>query len=305
MVNSGLIFDIKRYAIHDGPGIRTTVFLKGCPLKCWWCHNPEGILREPVLMFYKNKCMKCQDQVCAYVCPTGAITFENKNSIPYINRQACNNCEICSRVCPTEALKIVGRKITIEELIKEIEKDILLYDNSGGGVTFSGGEPLLQYQFLIEALKGCKRRGIHTVLDTSGYAPEKVLPLVADYVDMFLYDLKLADDKDHILYTGVSNSLIINNLRILENAGRGKDIILRFPVITGITGIEKNIDGLVDFVSSLKSIREIDLLPFHEVSEKYNRLGIKYKMPTREAPSQKKLQYIKKRFEQIGLYVKI
>lgn len=249
--------------------------------------------------------MKCQDQVCAYVCPTGTITFENKNSIPHINRQACDNCGICSSVCPTEALKIAGRKITINELIKEIEKDILFYDNSGGGVTFSGGEPLLQYQFLIEVLKGCKSRGIHTVLDTSGYALGNVFSLVSNYVDMFLYDLKLTDDKEHILYTGVSNILIINNLRILENAGRGKDIILRFPVVTGITDTEKNIDSLVDLVSSLKSIREIDLLPFHDISEKYNRFGIKYKMPTREAPSQKKLQYIKKRFEQIGLYVKI
>ena len=303
MVNNGLIFDIKRYAIHDGPGIRTTVFLKGCPLKCWWCHNPEGIYRESVLMFFEYKCMKCH--TCARVCPIGAITFESENSTPHINRQICNNCGICSSVCPTEALRLVGREITIKELMKEIEKDILFYDNSGGGVTFSGGEPLFQHQFLIEALKECKKRGIHTVLDTSGYAPENVFSSVLDYVDVFLYDLKLADNEEHIIYTGVSNVLIINNLRMLVDTGRGKDVILRFPIIPGITDTEKNIDDLVEFVSSLKSIREIDLLPFHDVSEKYNRLGIEYKMPAQEAPPQEKLQYIKRRFEEIGLYVKI
>jgi pyruvate formate lyase activating enzyme len=303
MVNNGLIFDIKRYAVHDGPGIRTTVFLKGCPLKCWWCHNPEGIFRESVLMFFEYKCMKCQ--TCARVCLIGAITFENENSTPHINRQICNNCGICSSVCPTESLRLVGREITIKELMKEIEKDILFYDNSGGGVTFSGGEPLFQHQFLIEALKECKKRDIHTVLDTSGYALENVFSSVLDYVDVFLYDLKLADNEEHIIYTGVSNVLIINNLRMLVDTGRGKDVILRFPIIPGITDTEKNIDGLVEFVSSLKSIREIDLLPFHDVSEKYNRLGIEYKMPAQEAPSQEKLQYIKRRFEEIGFYVKI
>jgi len=303
MVNNGLIFDIKRYAVHDGPGIRTTVFLKGCPLKCWWCHNPEGIPHKPVLMFFEYTCMKCQ--TCARVCPNGAITFENENSTLHINRQICNNCGICSSVCPTKSLRLVGRDITIKELMKEIEKDILFYDNSGGGVTFSGGEPLFQHQFLIEALKECKKRDIHTVLDTSGYAPENVFSSVLDYVDVFLYDLKLADNEEHIMYTGVSNVLIINNLRLLVDTGRGKDVILRFPIIPGITDTEKNIDGIVEFISSLKSIREIDLLPFHDVSEKYNRLGIEYKMPAQGAPSQEKLQYIKRRFEEIGLYVKI
>lgn len=303
MVNKGLIFDIKRYAVHDGTGIRTTVFLKGCPLECWWCHNPEGIFRKPVLMFFEYKCIKCG--TCARVCPIDAITFENKNSTPNVNRQICNNCGICFSVCPTESLKLVGRKITIKNLMKEIEKDILFYDNSGGGVTFSGGEPLFQHQFLIEALKECKKKDIHTVLDTSGYAPENVFLSVIDYVDVFLYDLKLINNEEHIIYTGVSNAPIINNLRMLVDTGRGKDVILRFPIISGITDTEKNIDGLMEFISSLKSISKIDLLPFHDVSKKYNRLGIEYKMSTQETPSQRKLQYIKRRFEEIGLYVKI
>jgi len=301
MGNNGLIFDIKRYAIHDGPGIRTTVFLKGCPLKCWWCHNPEGISSRPVLMFFEYQCMSCK--TCARVCPIGAITFEN--STHHINRQICNNCGICSSACPTGALKLIGREITIEELMEEVEKDILLYDNSGGGVTFSGGEPLFQHQFLIEALKECKKRGIRTVLDTSGYAPKDVFLSVMDYVDVLLYDLKLAKNEEHIIYTGVSNVLIKNNLHMLSDRGRGKDVILRFPIIPGITDTEENIDGLVEFVSLLKGIHKIDLLPFHDVSEKYNRLDIEYKMPPREAPSQEKLKHIKERFEDIGIYVKV
>jgi pyruvate formate lyase activating enzyme len=301
MDNNGFIFDIKRYAIHDGPGIRTTVFLKGCPLRCWWCHNPEGISPAYELMYFEFKCMHCR--TCLNVCETGAITFENNNL--FIDRSLCTSCGLCTETCPTGALTLVGKKITLEELIREIEKDVLFYDNSGGGVTFSGGEPLLQHQFLIEALKECKKRGLHTVLDTSGYAPRDIFSLVLDYVDVFLYDLKLADDEEHKRYTGVSNSLIKDNLQTLVNIGRGKDVILRLPVIPAITDTERNISLLIEFVSSLKGISEIDLLPFHDVSEKYNRLGKEYKMHIHKAPLREDLEYIKERFERIGLYVKV
>ncbi|MDI3480600.1 MAG: pyruvate formate lyase activating enzyme [Tepidanaerobacteraceae bacterium] len=300
MVN-GLIFDIKRYAVHDGPGIRTTVFFKGCPLKCWWCHNPEGISQQKSLMYFEYKCMQCR--ICVGVCPNGAISFEN--GVHYIDRSRCNNCGICSEACPTEALRHAGKMITVEELMREIEKDVLLYDNSGGGVTFSGGEPLMQHTFLKEALMECRKRDIHTALDTSGYAPERIFSSVVDYVDVFLYDLKLADEEEHMKYTGVSNNLIKENLRLLSDMGRGRDIILRFPVIPGITDTQKNVEGLAEFVSTLKGINEIDLLPFHDISEKYNRLGIEYKMLVRQAPPQEKLMHIKQTFEKIGLYVKI
>lgn len=301
MDSNGFIFDIKRYAIHDGPGIRTTVFLKGCPLRCWWCHNPEGISPGYELMYFEFKCMHCK--TCLNVCETGAITFENNNL--FIDRSLCTSCGVCTETCPTGALTLVGKKITLEELVREIEKDVLFYDNSGGGVTFSGGEPLLQHQFLIEALKECKKRGLHTVLDTSGYAPRDIFSLVLDYVDVFLYDLKLADDEEHKRYTGVSNSLIKDNLQTLVNIGRGKDVILRLPVIPAITDTERNISLLIEFVSSLKGIREIDLLPFHDVNEKYNRLGKEYKMHIHKAPLREDLEYIKERFERIGLYVKV
>lgn len=301
MESIGTIFDIKRFAVHDGPGIRTTVFFKGCPLKCWWCHNPEGTSIKPDLMFFEFKCMGCK--TCANVCPLNAITFENNTQI--IDRTICDYCGKCSNICPTEALKLVGREITADELIHEVEKDILLYDNSGGGVTFSGGDPLFQHQFLKEVLKECKRRDLHTVLDTSGYATEEAFNSVVDYVDLFLYDLKLFDDEEHRKYTGVSNRPIKDNLQRLVSIGRGKDVILRFPIIPGITDTQKNIRDLVEFVSSLKGINEIDLLPFHDVSEKFNRLDLEYKMPVQKAPSKEKLNFIKDSFEKIGLYVKI
>jgi pyruvate formate lyase activating enzyme len=301
MVNSGLIFDIKRFAVHDGPGIRTTVFLKGCPLRCWWCHNPEGISCASEVMFFTYKCIECR--TCAGICPTGAVTFEN--GIHHIDRQKCTACGICSEACPTGALKLVGRMITVEELMQELEKDILLYDNSGGGVTFSGGEPLSQHRFLKEALKECKKRFLHTVLDTSGYAPAEVFSSVLDYVDVFLFDLKLAGDEEHRKYIGVSNVQIKENLQMLADTGRGGDVILRFPVIPGITDTERNIEGLLEFVASLKDIRRIDLLPFHDVSEKYCRLGREYKMPACSAPDAERLNHIKDCFERIGIGVKI
>ncbi|HOJ82171.1 MAG TPA: glycyl-radical enzyme activating protein [Acetomicrobium flavidum] len=296
----GLIFDVQRYSIHDGPGIRTTVFFKGCPLKCWWCHNPEGIDSGKELMYFEYKCMHCG--TCAEVCPMGAIEFDES---PRVSRHLCIACGNCSAACPSDALRLVGREYTVGELMKEIERDVLYFDNSSGGVTFSGGEPLYQHEFLLEVLKECKKMGIHRTLDTSGFAPQEVLALVMDYVDLFLYDLKLIDEKEHIKYTGVSNAQIKENLRFLVNYGRAKDIILRFPVIPGINDTPDNVDDMVEFISSLKGIREVDLLPYHDVSEKYNRLDKDYKMTVHKSPSRERLMEIKRKFEDIGLYVKL
>ncbi len=297
----GTIFDIKRFAIHDGPGIRTTIFFKGCPLKCWWCHNPEGMSSEQNLMFFDFKCIKCK--TCVNVCPLNAITFEN--NIHNINRKICDVCGDCAKYCPTEALKIIGQEITTEELIKEIEKDILYFDNSNGGVTFSGGEPFLQHEFLKATLKECKKRDIHTAVDTSGYVKEEIFNSTIEYIDLFLYDIKLADDKEHVKYTGVPNNLIKKNLQTLVEMGRSEDVLLRFPIIPGITDTQENVDKLVEFVSTLKGINEITLLPFHDVSEKFKRLDIEYKMPTKKAPAKENLKIIKEKFESIGLSVKI
>ena len=301
-MTKGVIFDIKRYAIHDGPGIRTTVFMKGCPLKCCWCHNPEGISPKPELMYFEFKCIHCH--TCVKVCPKNAITFD-ENEVQHIDREKCTGCGICSNACPTSALRLVGRVITVEELLEEIGKDVQLYDNSNGGVTFSGGEPLFQPQFLKEALKACKERYTHTALDTSGYAPREILKSIMPYVDLFLYDLKLADEKEHEKYTGVSNKLIKENLKFLVENGRAKNTILRFPVIPGITDTEWNVKGWVKFLSNLRGLQEIDLLPFHDVSEKFHRLDKEYRISIHHAPSEETLKWIKEEFESIGLKVKI
>lgn len=296
----GLIFDVQRYSIHDGPGIRTTVFFKGCPLRCWWCHNPEGIDSGKELMYFEYKCLHCG--TCANVCPMGAIEFDGS---PMVSRHLCIACGNCSTACPSDALRLVGREYTVDELMKEIERDVLYFDNSDGGVTFSGGEPLYQHEFLLEVLKECKKRDIHRTLDTSGFAPQEVLALVADHVDLFLYDLKLIDEREHIKYTGVSNAQIKENLRFLVNYGRAKDIILRFPVIPGINDTPDNVDDMVEFISTLKGLRELDLLPYHDVSEKYSRLDRDYKMTVHKSPLRERLMEIKKKFEGIGLYVKL
>ncbi len=297
----GLIFDILRFAIHDGPGIRTTVFMKGCPLRCWWCHNPEGISSKKELMFIEFKCIKCQ--TCAQVCTERAIYFKSDNSFPLINRKMCTGCGRCADACPTNAIRLVGRTISVDELIRELEKDALLYDKSGGGVTFSGGEPLMQASFLKEALKQCKEKGFHTALDTSGFVHPHVFENIIEYVDYFLYDVKLANEEEHKKYTGVSNKNIKENLKLLDE--KGKNVLLRFPVIPGITDTDRNITGILEFLSSLRWIREIELLPFHDVREKYKRLSKKYKMTNHKAPSQEAMKRIKEAFEKIGFSVKV
>ncbi|ACS89694.1 glycyl-radical enzyme activating protein [Thermococcus sibiricus] len=297
---SGIIFDIKRYAIHDGPGIRTTIFMKGCPLSCWWCHNPEGVSPKPELMYFEFKCIHCH--TCVKVCPENAISFD-ENETQQIDREKCTGCGVCASACPTSALRLVGRVITVEELLTEIEKDIKLYDDSGGGVTFSGGEPLSQPKFLVESLKELKKRYIHTTVDTSGYAPKEVLKQILPHTDLFLYDIKLYDSGEHEKYTGVPNDIIIENLKFLT--GQGKEVILRFPIIPGITDTDKNVKGWTNFISEIKGINEIDLLPFHDVSEKFRRIGREYKMTIHHRPPDEILKWIKEEFESIGLRVKI
>lgn len=290
----GVVFDIQRYAIHDGPGIRTTVFLKGCPLRCWWCHNPEGISPAPDLMAFEDRCIRCR--TCVRVCPAGAIAFEG--GVRRIRREACVKCGACAEACPAGALTVVGREVGTAELLGVLERDLLLYDASGGGVTFSGGEPLLQHGFLEEVLRECRARGIRTALDTSGYAPPETLARLSPWVNLFLYDLKLVGDEEHRKYTGVSNRLIKDNLRMLVEMGRAGDIMVRFPVIPGITDTEENVEGLADLLASLGGVREVTLLPYHDVAEKYERLGQPYRMPPRERPSDERIEFIKARIKQ-------
>ncbi len=294
----GIIFDIKRFAIHDGPGIRTTVFFKGCPLKCIWCHNPEGISPSKEMMYFEYKCIKCK--TCEKMCPSKAIYFEGENH--RIRREVCDICGICDENCPSGALKIVGIEITVQELIKEIEKDVLLYDSSGGGVTFSGGEPLMQHEFLKEVLKRCKEKRIHTAVDTSGFTKRKVLESIISYVDLFLYDFKIFDDEKHIKFTGVSNKIIKENLKFLIE--KNKDVIVRIPLIPEINDDEE-VYKILDFLSPFKKLKEVHILPYHDVREKYKRLGKNYLMEEKRIVPDKKIKEIRQIFERAKFFAKI
>jgi pyruvate formate lyase activating enzyme len=259
----GLIFDIKRYAIHDGPGIRTTVFLKGCPMQCLWCHNPESQGAEP----------------------------------EYISRTKKLNGRVI------QEKERVGKIMSTGEVMNEINKDKVFYEESGGGVTFSGGEPLAQPAFLIDILKTCKKEGIHTTLDTSGHANEGIINQVIDITDLFLYDLKLMKDFDHQKYTGVSNSLSLKNLDSLID--QGKEVIIRFPVVPGITDQNDNIALIAEHMVS-RGLNRIDLLPYHYMAKKkYKQLDRAYELDHLEKVNDVCLKNIKEYFETNGLQVNL
>lgn len=257
----GQVFNIQKYALHDGPGIRTTVFFKGCPLKCLWCHNPESIKTEQELSFNSDKCIKC----------SSCSEFTN------------------AEACPTLALEQVGCLMTVQALFDEIQKDIVFYEQSSGGVTFSGGEPLLQSDFLLEILKMCKKHNIHTAIDTTGFSAwEKIAPLL-DYVDLFLFDIKHMSSEIHQQFTGVPNELILENFKkiILTN-----DVYVRVPLIKGFNDSLENITELCRFVKSKHTI-QINFLPYHGYAEnKYSNLLQDREFSKFEKPDEEHIQKI-------------
>lgn len=297
---TGLISNIQKFSIHDGPGIRTTVFFKGCPLRCWWCHNPENQVAGQEVMFWSGRCIACG--ACLAACAQGAISMEGE--IAVTDRTLCTVCGACVEACYAQAREIVGREMTVAEVIAEIEKDIPFYDESGGGVTFSGGEPLLQSDFLLALLRACKEKEIHTALDTCGFAPWETLDSIREYVDLFLYDLKLMDDAKHREFTGVSNELILRNLRMLSE--RGHDIFLRVPIVPGINDDDEHIRQIGAFAADLPHLNRVDILPYHHIAlEKYKRLNKVYSLPEARPPSDKRITEIAQILEGFGLRVKI
>lgn len=260
----GGIFDIKNFAIHDGPGIRQTIFMKGCPLGCWWCHNPES---------------------------------RSKEIISYTKQE-----KIDGKIVEKE--ETVGRHYTVEQLMKEIDKDIVFFEESGGGVTFSGGEPLLQFDFLLEMLKACKNRDIHTCVDTTGFTDREKLKAIAPYTNLFLFDLKHMDEKKHILYTGAGNRKILGNLKLLDELG--KEIQIRYPLIPGMNDDESNLLRMLDFLNGLKHKYPVSLLPYHKIgSHKYKRFGLEYKMSATKEPDKKQIETVKKMIENAGFEVTV
>lgn len=282
---TGVVFNIMRFAVNDGPGIRTTVFLKGCPLHCLWCHNPESVSYQPELLVRADRCIRCG--ACLEVCQNAAIRREGDSFVTV--RESCRRCGRCVEACWADARAIVGRTMTTEEVLEEVCRDAVFYDTSGGGVTFSGGEPLLQPDFLLSLLAGCKARSIHTAVDTSGYAPAAILEAVTETTDLFLYDLKLLDEDRHLRFTGVSNRLILENLRRLVEWG--KEVIVRVPLIPGINDDEENIRRIGEFVASLGEIARIDVLPYHETGiAKYERLGEAFRLRNAKKPAPERVE---------------
>lgn len=301
MRDTGTIFDLKRYAIHDGPGIRTTVFLKGCLLNCPWCHNPEGKNEKPEFMWWAEKCIGCRD--CQDACTKEAISF-SKDSL-LLDRAKCDLCSACTDSCPSEALKLIGEEITVAQVLKVVEKDRAFYDQSGGGVTLSGGEPLLQPDFAYSLLKACKGRGIHTAVDTCGHVDSKVLMGISEHVDLFLYDLKLIDEEKHQKFTGVSNKLILENLKRLSDGGR--KTIVRFPLIPGVNDEENDIREVGAYVSSLRGVKEINILPYHKGGvEKSRRVtGSADQLYDNSPPSAEALNRVEKKLKSFGLKIRV
>lgn len=293
---SGLVFDIRRYSIHDGPGIRTTVFLKGCPLNCLWCHNPEGIGKLPLLDFRSDRCLGCRQ--CEQACPHGARSLDNSNG-------SCGRgalCGECARACPSGALELVGEEMTVADVIEELMKDEIIYDRSGGGVTFSGGEPLMQGDFLLECLKECGHSGFHRAVDTCGYADKRLIEDIAGETELFLFDLKHMVPETHMQFTGVSNGLILDNLRGLVEMGARVQV--RIPVIPGYNTDDENMDRTGAFLATLPGIESVRLLPYHGAAgRKYSRMGAAYLLSDLRPPSEQSLAEIAGRLERHDLDV--
>lgn len=259
MIEKAIIFDIQRASLHDGPGIRTTVFLKGCPLECQWCHNPEALRAEPQLFYYFDKCTQCRS--CEAVCPHQVHQFiDGKHHLNYV---ACKLCGKCVDACNYDALTIMGREMSVAQVLAEVVKDLDFYKSSGGGITLSGGEPLFQYGFAKALLKHCKDLGIHTCVETSGFISPFKFKQLLPFIDVLLFDYKITDSHEHESYTGVPNQVILGNLHAAYRFG--VDIYLRCPIIPGVNVIPEHFKEIARLSQAYPKLKAIEILPYHDM----------------------------------------
>jgi pyruvate formate lyase activating enzyme len=300
MSEIGRIFAIKKYAIHDGPAIRTTVFFKGCPLRCAWCHNPEGMSDKIQILWIKSRCAGCG--ICLDECKAGALSLKNHDIIR--DTLICTGCGHCVEACPCLAHEATGWEVGVDGVMEEIKKDIPFFDQSGGGVTFSGGEPLFQPLFLMALLKRCKNIGIHRTIDTCAHAKTELLDPIAAMTDLFLIDIKHMDSDTHKKLTGVPNGLILENIRVL--AGMKKSIRFRIPLIEGVNTAPENIEKTGRFIAGISPQSRVDLLPYHEMAaSKYNKLGRALPSQVFEKPDPNTLDRCQRRLAGFGLNVAV
>ncbi|TCK88029.1 cobalamin-independent glycerol dehydratase small subunit [Natranaerovirga hydrolytica] len=290
---TGIVFDTQRFSVHDGPGIRTIVFLKGCPLSCLWCCNPESQKMNPILIFQSSKCIGCGR--CIGICEQGILKGQKEG---FIESEKCIGCGKCIKVCPVDALMLKGQRRTVEDVINELKKDEIHYRRSGGGITISGGEPLSQPNFAIELLKECQSKGWHTAMETTGYAKPEVIESVIPHLDLVLLDIKSMDAEKSKKYTGVSIE------RIKENAQRIVQLtktVVRVPTIPGFNATKQEIKEICNFVKTLQGVETIHLLPYHNFGEsKYELLGMTYEMKYIEEIPKEEMEALKKVVEEQG-----